>query len=106
MAKGESAVSTVMSAIGEATGMKPDDRVIALGALAAAKMKTMAYCGALLECASPDLRHLLTTHMNDTLAEHERCTQLAIERDWYKAYAGATELVKQAIQDAQPVLGG
>lgn len=84
--------------------MKPDDRVIALGAMGGAKMKAMAYTAAVLETATPDLRHLLTIHLNDALAEHERCTKLVVDRGWYKAYAGADALVKQAIQEAQPAL--
>jgi len=99
-------MSTVMSAIGEAVGMKPDDRVIGEGLLTAAKMKALAYCTAALETASPDLRHILTTHLSDALAEHERCTRLAIERGWYKAYASPEELVAQAVHDGQHVIEG
>lgn len=41
-------MSSVISAIGEAMGMKPDDRVIAEGLLTAAKLKATAYCAAVL----------------------------------------------------------
>lgn len=99
-------MSTVMSAIGEAIGMKPDDRVIAESLLTAAKVKATAYCAAVLETASPDLRHILMTHLNDALAEHERCTQVAVQRGWYKAYASPDELVGQALRDARNVLEG
>ncbi len=99
-------MSTVISAIGEAMGMKPEDRVIAEGLLTAAKLKAMAYCTAVLETTNPDLRRLLTTHLTDALAEHERCTRLAIERGWYKAHATPDELVGQALKDAREVLEG
>jgi|GEM_PF-1251486 len=99
-------MSTVMSAIGEAIGMKPEDRVIAEGLLTSSKLKATAYLKAVLETASPDLRHILTTHLTDALAEHERCTQLAIQRGWYKAYATPDELVEQALHDAYNVLEG
>ncbi len=99
-------MSTVISALGEAMGMKPEDRVIAEGLLTAAKLKSTAYCTAILETTNPDLRRLLTTHLTDALAEHERCTRLAIERGWYKAYASPDELVGQALKDAREVLEG
>lgn len=99
-------MSTVMSAIGEAVGMKPDDRVIAESLLNTAKLKATAYCMAILETTSPDLRHILMTHLTDALTEHERCTQLAIQRGWYRAYDTPDQLVQQALHDARHVLEG
>jgi len=98
-------MSSVMSAIGEAIGMKPDDRVIALGAMSTTKMKAIAYCTAAVESASPELRHLFTTHMHDALAEHERWTKLAVDRGWYRAYASPDELLRQAVNEARSMLG-
>ncbi|HWI60208.1 MAG TPA: spore coat protein [Symbiobacteriaceae bacterium] len=97
-------MTTVLSAVGEATGLKPDDQVIAQGMLVGAKIKSAAYCAAICESVSPDLRHMLTTHMNDSLAGHERLTKLAQQRGWYKAASEPAELVKQAVKQAQPVL--
>ena len=97
-------MTTVLSAVSEATGLKPDDAVIAQGMLVSAKMKSTAYTTAICETASPELRHLLTTHLNDSLAGHERMTKLAEARGWYKAHSEPAELVRQAIKQAQPVL--
>jgi similar to spore coat protein len=97
-------MSTVISAVSEATGLKPEDEVIAQGLLAGAKMKAMAYCTALLESATPEVRHLLQTHLQEALAGHERMVHLAVKRGWYKADASPEDLVQQAIQLAQPVL--
>lgn len=97
-------MSTVISAIGEATGMKPDDQAIALGALAMAKMKALYYTMCLVETTTPELRHLFHTHLQDALTEHERFTSLVVKRGWYKAHATPEELVRQAVQVAQPVL--
>ncbi len=98
------AMNSAMSAIGEAAGMKPGDEVIALGALAAAKMKAQAYCMCLVEAKSPELRHLFQTHLQDALAEHERWTQLVTKRGWYKADASPQELLQQAVEMAKPAL--
>lgn len=98
------ATGGVMSAIGEATGMKPGDDVIAVGALMAAKMKAQMYCLCLLEATHPEVRHLLQTHLQDAISEHERWTKLVVGRGWYKAEAPAQELLRQAVQQALPAL--
>ncbi|MDF2629602.1 MAG: spore coat protein [Symbiobacteriaceae bacterium] len=97
-------MSQVLSAVGEATGLKPEDQVIAQGMLQGAKSKASAYCLAICETVTPELRHLLTTHLNDALAGQERLSKLAQSRGWYKAAAEPLELVKQAVKQAQPVL--
>ncbi|HYF81091.1 MAG TPA: spore coat protein [Symbiobacteriaceae bacterium] len=97
-------MTTVLSAVGEATGLKPDDQVIAQGMLAGAKSKASAYCLAICETVTPELRHLFTTHLNDALAGQERLSKLVQSRGWYKATAEPAELVKQAVKQAQPVL--
>lgn len=97
-------MSTVMGAIGEATGMKPSDQVIATGALAAAKMKALFYCQSLLECSTPELRQIMQTHLQEAIAEQQRCADLMIKRGWYQAQADADSLVGQAVQFAQPAL--
>lgn len=91
-------MTTVMSAIGEATGMKPGDDIIALGMLSAAKMKAQMYCMTLLEAANPEVRHIFTTHMQDAMAEHERWSKLCVQKGWYRAHSSPQELLQQAIR--------
>lgn len=97
-------MATIMSAIVEAAGLKPGDDVIGLGLMTMAKSKAMAYTAALVETATPELRHIFSQHLSDALAEHERCTKLAVERGWYKAYDGPDALLQQAVKDAESVL--
>jgi similar to spore coat protein len=97
-------MSTVMSAVGEATGLKPNDQVITQALLAGAKIKVMAYAGALVEAATPEVRHMLQEHLQAALAGHERMIKLAMNRGWYKADASPEQLLQQAIQQAQPVI--
>jgi similar to spore coat protein len=98
-------MSTVLSAVSEATGLKPSDQVIAQGLLAGGKMKVMAYATALCESATPEVRHLLSGHLQAALAGHERMIKLAVKRGWYKADASPQELLAQAVKQAQPVVG-
>jgi len=97
-------MTAVVSAIGEATGMKPDDKVIGLGVVDAAKAKAQAYMTALLATTSPDLRHMLQTHLQDALTEHEHAITLAVKKGWVKPNLAADQMVKMAVQEAHPLL--
>lgn len=97
-------MTTVMSAIGEATGMKPDDKVVGLGMIEASKAKAQGYLTAVLATTSPDLRHVLITHLQDALTEHEHVTALAIKKGWLKPTLPADQAVKAAVSFAQPLL--
>jgi spore coat protein CotF len=97
-------VSEVLSAVGEATGLKPNDAVIAHGMADAAKMKCIAYLGAVLESTTPEVRHLLTTQLETSLAGQERIAKLVVGRGWYAAQKQPDELLTQALEFAKPVL--
>ena len=97
-------MTTVLSAVSEATGLKPDDSVIAQGLLTGAKFKAVAYCGAVCESTTPELRHLLSTHLEESLTGQERLSKLVVQRGWYKAQAEPNEMLRQAVQQAKPVL--
>ncbi|HYF94258.1 MAG TPA: spore coat protein [Symbiobacteriaceae bacterium] len=97
-------MATVLSAVGEATGLKPDDSVIAQGMLSDAKFKAVAYCGAVCESTTPELRHLLSTHLSEALTGQERLAKMVVQKGWYKAQSEPADLVKQAVQQAKPVL--
>lgn len=97
-------MSTVISAVGEATGLKPTDEVIAQGLMALGKVKIMTYCTALVESFTPEVRQILGSHLQEALAAHQRMTDLAVKRGWYKADASPHELLQQAVAQAQPLL--
>lgn len=95
---------TMMSTIGEAAGLKPDDAVIGLGAVAAAKSKAQGYMMAVLGSTTPELRHILTTQMNQVLAEHEKMATLAAKKGWYIHSPSPDVYVQQAVDFTKPVL--
>jgi spore coat protein CotF len=97
-------VSTVLTAVTEATGLKPDDKIIAQGLLQMGKTKALAMCAALCESATPEVRHILQTQLQDCLEGHERMTKLAQKRGWYKADETAEDQLKQAVKLAKPVV--
>lgn len=89
-------MSQMLSALGEASGMKPEDDVIGLAAVIGAKAKAKEYLGALLETSTPELRHILASQLQEAITEHEQMAALAIQRGWYKAGASPVELLNQS----------
>ncbi|MFZ5813699.1 MAG: spore coat protein [Bacillota bacterium] len=97
-------MTTVMSAIGEATGMKPDDKVIGLGLMAAAASKAQGYLTAALTTTTPELRHVMLTHLQDALNEHEQVTRLAIKKGWFQPHLPVDQLIRESAAFAQPMM--
>ncbi len=97
-------MTSVMSAIGKATGMKPDNKVIGMGLVDASKGKAQAYLAALMGTTSPDMRHILLTHLQDALTEQEHVTALAIKKGWLKPELPPSEMVKEAVNEAKALL--
>ena len=97
-------MTSVISAVGEATGMKPDDKVIGLSLMAAAQANAKNYLAAVISSTSPDLRHVFMTHLQDEIAAHERATRLAVERGWLRPDLSARDWIKMAASDAETIL--
>jgi similar to spore coat protein len=85
------------------SGQLPLD-VIGISAVGAAKQKVMAYTGAILECASPDLRQILMQHLQDCYREQEQFGKLVEQRGWYTPHLTPEGLVQQAMQQASQAL--
>lgn len=97
-------MTAVLTAVGEATGLKPDDAIIAQSLLQMGKTKALTMCAALCEAATPELRHILQNQLQDALEGHERMVKLAQKRGWYKADDSAEDQLKQAVKLAKPVV--
>lgn len=94
-------MTTVMSAIGEATGVKPDDRTIAHSALYAARMKAAVYSGALIAASSPELKQMLNRHMQEAMTEYDRTVELLTKKGWYSPHEPPESQVRQAVEFAK-----
>jgi similar to spore coat protein len=92
------------------------DELLGTGANAALKDKDIAFdmikdskfgltslTLALAEATNPELRRMLTEQLNTCIAEHHRLSDIAINKDWYKAYAAPMEQIRYDFQDAQNV---
>lgn len=69
---------------------------IAMDMLSGTKAAAAAYLNAALECATPELKALYSSSVNDMLKAHSELTDLAVNKKWYKPY----ERPEQQLADA------
>ena len=98
-------MSTIMSAVGEATGLKPDDSVIATGLMVAAKAGAVAYCTALVSATNPEVRHLFSELMQSSITGEERISKLVTARGWDNPQASPQEMLQNTMKLAKPIVG-
>src|SRR5690606_13850802 len=78
-------VSLLQSMMGSA-GFKMNDRVIANDALMGLKGGAVAYLGAILESATPEVRRMYSEYLTQLIMAHEAMTALAVKKGWYQPY--------------------
>jgi similar to spore coat protein len=68
------------------TGMKAlTDQVVATDFLIAAKSGVRNYAMAITETGSPEIKEVLTKHLEEALDLHEQISSFIVERGWYHA---------------------
>lgn len=81
-----SLLNSLMGNDGQGGKQVMNDQAIANNMLAGAKAAAGAYLTATLECATPELRALYGTSLNQVTAGHAALTTLAINKGWYRPY--------------------
>ncbi|HHY60642.1 MAG TPA: spore coat protein [Clostridia bacterium] len=96
-------VSLLQSMMGSA-GFKMNDRVIANDALMGLKGGAVAYLGAILESATPEVRRMYSEYLTQLIMAHEAMTALAVKKGWYQPYLSPGEQLQATYQQAEWVL--
>ncbi|WP_421378203.1 spore coat protein [Bacillus salacetis] len=69
------------------TGMKAlTDQVVAMDLLIAAKSGVRNYAFAVTEAGSPEIKEVLTKHLEEALDLHEQISNYMVERGWYHTF--------------------
>jgi similar to spore coat protein len=69
------------------TGMKAlTDQVVATDLLIAAKSGVRNYAMAITETGSPEIKEVMTKHLEEALDLHEQISSYMVERGWYHAF--------------------
>ncbi|MDP4147763.1 MAG: spore coat protein [Bacillota bacterium] len=87
-------MSIVSSIVGDKTTL--DDQTIANEMLLGAKSSATMYLNAALECATPELKAMYSSNLNQVISGHSAATELAVTRKWYRPY----EKPEQQLADA------
>jgi spore coat protein CotF len=85
-------------------GTKLNDEVIANDALMGMKGGAVAYLGATLESATPEVRRMYSEYLSQLVMAHEAMTGLAVKKGWYHPYLNTEEQLKQTYQQSEWVL--
>lgn len=79
------------------------DQIIAMDLLINAKSGVRNYAMAVTECASPEIRAVLTKQLNEAIDAHERIATYMIERGLYHPF-DVQEQIQLNLQNMQTAL--
>ncbi|MCM3144443.1 spore coat protein [Brevibacillus sp. MER 51] len=79
------------------------DQVIAMDFLISAKSGVRNYAMALTETGTPEIKEILTKHLEEAIDLHERISLYMIERGWYHPW-NVTEQIQLDQQNIQTAL--
>jgi similar to spore coat protein len=69
------------------TGMDAlSDQVVAMDLLIAAKSGVRNYAMAVTEAGTPEIKKMLTRHLEEAIEIHERVSAYMVEKEWYHAW--------------------
>jgi len=91
-----------MSWLNEIMGSNPiSDKDIASSLLMSSKFDIHSLAMAATESTNPQFRDLLGKHLNSCLADHYRLSDMAVNKDWYKAYASPQQQLKNDYKETE-----
>lgn len=86
------------------SGIKINDQVIANDALMVLKGAAVAYLGATLESATPEVRRMYSDYLTQCITAHEGMTALSLKKGWYKPYLAPEDQIAESYRQADWVL--
>lgn len=96
--------SLLQNLLGNENDFKINDQVLANDALMALKGASVAYLGATLESATPEVRRMYNEYLTQCVMAHEGMTALALKKGWYKPYLSPEEQITETFKQSEWVL--
>lgn len=94
-------MASIMNTIMGTSNIQMDDKTIANDSLMASKAAAGAYLTASLEAATPELRTLYTSSLQQVLQGHAAMTDLAVAKNWYRAYDAPDQQLSDAVKHSE-----
>ncbi|KJS82572.1 MAG: hypothetical protein JM58_14535 [Peptococcaceae bacterium BICA1-8] len=94
----------IQNILGNDNDFKLNDQVIANDTLMGLKGASVAYLGATLESATPEVRRIYNEFLTQSVLAHEAMTALSLKKGWYNPYLSPEEQISQSFKQADWVL--
>lgn len=82
------------------------DKYTALDRLNTSKNDIIMLSKAITEATNPQLRQILTNHLNCCINEHFLLSDMTIQKGWYEALVSPGQQIKSDLQEVQNLLNG
>lgn len=93
-------MSTILSNIAQKT-TEINDKVIAGSMLSSAKTAADAYLNATMTTATPELKSIYLSNLNQVVGGHSALTELAVNKGWEKPYETPTEQLCEVVGESE-----
>jgi similar to spore coat protein len=80
------------------------DKELALDMLTTSKADITMLSKSVAEAANPQLRQILTNQLNACINDHFQLSDLAVQKNWYNAFASPGQQIKQDLQEADAII--
>lgn len=77
------------------------DKGIALELLTMSKSDIVALASVITEITNPQLRELLGSQLTNSLNEHYKLSDIAVNKQWYNAFSTPQQQLQQDVEQAQ-----
>lgn len=78
-----------------------NDKDIAMDMLTSSKTRIRILAKAAVEATNPQLRQILSCELTNSVNEHFKLSDMAVNKQWYNAFADPIQQVQQDVAEAQ-----
>lgn len=82
-------------------GNNLNDKDIAVDMLASSKTRIRTLTKAAVEATNPQLRQILSCELTNSINEHFKLSDIAVNKQWYNAYADPVQQIQQDATEFQ-----
>lgn len=82
-------------------GTNLNDKDIAMDMLTSSKTRIRTLTKAAVEATNPQLRQILSCELTNSVNEHFKLSDMAVNKQWYNAFADPVQQIQQDVAEAQ-----
>lgn len=82
-------------------GNNNKDKDIALELLTISKSNILSLASIITEITNPQLRELLSSQLTNSLNEHYKLSDIAVNKQWYNAFSSPQQQLQQGVEESK-----